>query len=166
MNTGDLLTNAARSHPEKIAFIFEETSRTYAQSCARADALARALLAGGLQTGDRVALYLRNCPEFMEILFGTWKAGGLFRMDYRFEQGGARVIMNSLPRVTWQQATGAASSPLAACQFDEQARLVADAGVSQGRVAAGTGAGKVGKLLRRFRLVMKTRCCREPELTG
>ncbi|HVE28006.1 MAG TPA: AMP-binding protein [Sporichthya sp.] len=77
MNTGDLLTNAARSHPEKIAFIFEETSRTYAQSCARADALARALLAGGLQTGDRVALYLRNCPEFMEILFGTWKAGGV-----------------------------------------------------------------------------------------
>ena len=77
MNTGNLLTNAARSYPDHPAFIFEGTSRTYAQSNARADAWARALLAGGLQTGDRVALYLRNCPEFMEILYGTWKAGGV-----------------------------------------------------------------------------------------
>jgi acyl-CoA synthetase (AMP-forming)/AMP-acid ligase II len=77
MNTGDLLTNAARSYPDQIAFIFEDTARTYSTSCGRADALARALLAGGLQTGDRVGLYLRNCPEFLEILFGTWKAGGV-----------------------------------------------------------------------------------------
>ncbi len=77
MNTGDLLTNAARSYPDQTAFIFEGTSRSYAQSCARADAFARALLAGGLQAGDRVSVYLRNCPEFMEILYGTWKAGGV-----------------------------------------------------------------------------------------
>ncbi len=67
MNTGDLLTNAARSYPDHPAFIFEGTSRTYAESCARADAFARALLADGLAQGDRVALYLRNCPEFMEV---------------------------------------------------------------------------------------------------
>jgi acyl-CoA synthetase (AMP-forming)/AMP-acid ligase II len=77
MNTGDLLTNAARSYPDHPAFVFEGTSRTYAQSCARADAWARSLLAAGLQRGDRVSLYLRNCPEFMEILYGTWKAGGV-----------------------------------------------------------------------------------------
>ena len=26
-------------------------------------------------TGSSV--YLRNCPEFMEVLYGTWKAGGV-----------------------------------------------------------------------------------------
>ncbi|MGQ0467059.1 MAG: acyl-CoA synthetase [Sporichthyaceae bacterium] len=77
MNTGDLLTNAARSYPDHPAFIFAGESRTYAQSCARADALARGLLADGLAPGERVALYLRNCPEFMEVLYGVWKAGGV-----------------------------------------------------------------------------------------
>jgi acyl-CoA synthetase (AMP-forming)/AMP-acid ligase II len=77
MNTGDLLTNAARSYPEHPAFIFQGATRTYRQCGARADAFARALRARGLARGDRVAIYLRNCPEYMEIAFAVLKVGGV-----------------------------------------------------------------------------------------
>jgi acyl-CoA synthetase (AMP-forming)/AMP-acid ligase II len=77
MNTGDLLTNAARSYPDHVAFVFQGATRTYRESGARADAFARALLARGLARGDRVALYLRNCPEYMELAFAVLKVGGV-----------------------------------------------------------------------------------------
>jgi long-chain acyl-CoA synthetase len=77
MNTGDLLTNAARSYGSHPAFIFEERVRTYAEANARADALAHALVAAGVGPGDRVALSMRNCPEFLEAMFGVWKLGGV-----------------------------------------------------------------------------------------
>jgi len=77
MNLGDQLTNAARSYPEHAAFVFEGRSRTWAESNRRADGLARSLVAGGLRAGDRVALYLRNCPEFLEVMYAVWKAGAV-----------------------------------------------------------------------------------------
>jgi long-chain acyl-CoA synthetase len=41
------------------------------------DAFAVGLLDAGLGTGDRVALYLQNVPQFVIGLLGTWKAGGI-----------------------------------------------------------------------------------------
>ena len=112
MNTGDLLTNTARSYPDQPAFVFEGEIRSYAQSGARADGLARALLAGGLRRGDRVALYLYNCPEFMEVLYGVWKAGGVVvplnstftpdELAWHLEDSGATVLVvgeDGLPAV-------------------------------------------------------------------
>jgi len=29
----------------------------------------------GLNTGDRVALAMKNCPEYYELLFACWHAG-------------------------------------------------------------------------------------------
>ncbi|HEY0716559.1 MAG TPA: AMP-binding protein [Streptosporangiaceae bacterium] len=40
-------------------------------------AFAAALAASGLQAGERVALYLQNVPQFLVVLIGTWKAGGV-----------------------------------------------------------------------------------------
>ncbi len=33
------------------------------------------------------------------------EGAGLYHMDFRFERGGAQVIMNSTPRISWQRAT-------------------------------------------------------------
>ena len=41
------------------------------------DALAAALLAGGVRVGDRVALYLQNMPGFVIGLLAAWKAGAV-----------------------------------------------------------------------------------------
>jgi long-chain acyl-CoA synthetase len=29
----------------------------------------------GLQAGDRVALFMANCPQYLELLYGIWHAG-------------------------------------------------------------------------------------------
>jgi long-chain acyl-CoA synthetase len=41
------------------------------------DAFAAGLLDAGIASGDRVALYLQNVPQFIVGLVGTWKLGGI-----------------------------------------------------------------------------------------
>jgi acyl-CoA synthetase (AMP-forming)/AMP-acid ligase II len=75
VNVGELLTNTARSYPDRIGFIWEGHERSYGESNQRADALAHALADLGVGRGDRVALSLANCPEIMEAMFAAWKLG-------------------------------------------------------------------------------------------
>jgi long-chain acyl-CoA synthetase len=75
MNVGEVLTNTARSYPDRVAFIWEGQERTYGESNARADAIAHALADLGVGRGDRVALSLYNGPEIMEAMFAAWKLG-------------------------------------------------------------------------------------------
>ena len=48
---------------------------THAQWAARSAGLALRLRAAGLQPGDRVVLFMRNHPRYLEILWGAWWAG-------------------------------------------------------------------------------------------
>jgi acyl-CoA synthetase (AMP-forming)/AMP-acid ligase II len=75
MNVGELLTNTARSYPERVAFYWDGQQRTYGECNQRADALARALADLGVGRGDRVALSMANRPELMEAMFAAWKLG-------------------------------------------------------------------------------------------
>ncbi|MGH8973098.1 MAG: acyl-CoA synthetase [Acidimicrobiia bacterium] len=103
MNAAELLTTTATSYPDQVAWIWDGRVRTYREFNARADAFAFALADLGLQRGDRVALYLENCPEFMEAFFAVLKAGGTvvplsFRftadeLDYHLADSGARILM-------------------------------------------------------------------------
>jgi fatty-acyl-CoA synthase len=66
----NLLSRAAQSHPQREAVVFGDVSRTYAEVHDRACQLAGALAAAGVEAGDRVAFWIPNMPEFVEILFG------------------------------------------------------------------------------------------------
>jgi long-chain acyl-CoA synthetase len=77
MNLVHLLLRSARWQPERPALaIGRRVVRGYGQMASRV-----ARLAGGfreklnLQPGDRVALAMRNCPEYYEVLFACWHAG-------------------------------------------------------------------------------------------
>ena len=49
---------------------------TYAELANRSAALAAALRGRlALQPGDRVALTMTNCPQYLEVLFAIWHAG-------------------------------------------------------------------------------------------
>ncbi len=69
--------SAARS-PEKTALVCNGGSFNYAQLEARANRLAAGLTAGGVQRGDRVAIYLDNSVEAVISIFAILKAGGVF----------------------------------------------------------------------------------------
>lgn len=49
---------------------------SYADLDELTDRFARALIDRGLKPGDRVAIMLPNCPQYVIAAFGTWKAGG------------------------------------------------------------------------------------------
>ena len=78
MNLGDLLTEAARRHPERLAVVHGERSVTWAQMNARVDAFARALAGLGLGFGDKVIVQSRNSVEMFETMFAVFKLGAVW----------------------------------------------------------------------------------------
>ena len=64
-------------NPDGDALRYFDGRITYRELDELTDAFAVALLDGGLQRGDRVAVYLQNVPQFVIGLVGTWKAGGI-----------------------------------------------------------------------------------------
>jgi len=63
--------------PDKTALNFYGHEVSFRQLDALSDQFAAALLAQGIQKGDRVALYLENCPQFVIGFYGVIKMGGV-----------------------------------------------------------------------------------------
>jgi long-chain acyl-CoA synthetase len=77
VNVGDLLTNTATSYPDRPAFVFDGEQRTYGEALRHTDGLCRGLAGLGVAPGDRVAILMRNCPEYVETMFAVWKLGAV-----------------------------------------------------------------------------------------
>jgi long-chain acyl-CoA synthetase len=73
----DYLDLLAREHPSRTALLFKGAKISYADLQAQSDACAAALVALGVRQGDRVALLLPNCPQFLVAEFAAWKAGAV-----------------------------------------------------------------------------------------
>ncbi|GAB4456233.1 MAG: long-chain fatty acid--CoA ligase [Anaerolineae bacterium] len=80
------LRQSAQQHPERTALIFggmapwlgEQHRRlSYRELDALADRFAAGLQQQGLQKGDRVVLYMPNCPQYVIAYYGTLRAGGI-----------------------------------------------------------------------------------------
>ncbi|MCX7150234.1 MAG: long-chain fatty acid--CoA ligase [Rhodocyclales bacterium] len=75
INIAQLLLRAAQIHPQRPALARgERLLASYAELAARVGRLA-AGLAARLQPGDRVALVMKNCPQYVELMFACWHAG-------------------------------------------------------------------------------------------
>jgi long-chain acyl-CoA synthetase len=77
MNLASAFALSAQQHSSKPAVFWGETELLYHQL------LAQAVSVGGylrdkpqVVPGERVGIWLRNCPEFIPSLFGVWFAGG------------------------------------------------------------------------------------------
>ena len=77
MNLAHLLLRSARWLPEQPAIaVGTRTVLTYGELALRAARLGAGLLSKlNLRSGDRVALAMKNCPEYHQILFACWHAG-------------------------------------------------------------------------------------------
>jgi fatty-acyl-CoA synthase len=69
----NLEVSAAR-YPNKPVTWFFGSAMTYAELKARAEALAGWLQAQGVGRGDRVALFLQNCPQFLVAFYAVMRA--------------------------------------------------------------------------------------------
>ena len=77
MNIAQLLVRSARVYPNAPALYHGKRLVTdYAGLAERAAHIAGHLrVSCGLRPGDRVGVFMKNCPEYLEVLYGIWYAG-------------------------------------------------------------------------------------------
>jgi len=73
----DDLAEAVAQRPEAPALLFKGRTISHGELDRRSDAFAAALAGLGVAKGDRVALLLPNCPQFLICELGVWKAGAV-----------------------------------------------------------------------------------------
>jgi acyl-CoA synthetase (AMP-forming)/AMP-acid ligase II len=89
-----LVTRAAASFPGNEALVDERSRITFAQLAEHADRAARALIASGIERGDRVAIWAPNCSEWAIAALGIFAAGAvLVPLNTRFKGGEARYVL-------------------------------------------------------------------------
>ena len=71
------MARVARNAPDSPALaVGDKVVATYAEHADRSARLAGTLISSlGLEHGDRVAIAMKNAPEYSEIMFGAWHAG-------------------------------------------------------------------------------------------
>lgn len=94
----------AMEHSDKTAVVFENQRWTFADLVARSVAVANTLIdRHGVTPGTRVALAMRNSPEWMACFLGVIAAGGVIvplngwwtseEMAFGLEDSGAKVVI-------------------------------------------------------------------------
>jgi fatty-acyl-CoA synthase len=78
MNIAWWVQRWAELTPEKPAIIFEEQTISYKDLCRRADRTSCWLQSIGIEKGDRVAVMLNNCPEFLDLFLACSRLGAIF----------------------------------------------------------------------------------------
>ena len=73
-NIAEIWERNADRFPDALAQLQGDRSYTWAEFDRRADGIAATLLAAGLGHQAKVAHYLYNCPEYLESMFGLFKA--------------------------------------------------------------------------------------------
>ena len=71
------LEETARKYPDATATIFLNHEMTYRELNELTDRFAAALQQLGVKKGDRVAVYMANCPQFIMSYYGALKAGAM-----------------------------------------------------------------------------------------
>ncbi len=73
-----VLRARAELTPDEPFLTFEDRRRTYAQALAAAEQTAAALASLGVGRGDKVATFLPNCTEILDLWFGSSLLGAVF----------------------------------------------------------------------------------------
>src|SRR5262245_64611218 len=79
LTIGQVLAETARLHPNRKAMVFPQLGRrwTWRQFADDVDAAARGLIALGIKTGEHVALWATNVPEWVLLQFATARIGAV-----------------------------------------------------------------------------------------
>jgi long-chain acyl-CoA synthetase len=72
-----MLRHAASRWPENVAVVFRDVSLTYRELDALANRFARALGRLGIKRGERVCLFMANCPEYVIAFYAIARIGAV-----------------------------------------------------------------------------------------
>ncbi len=72
-----VLTRSAREYPDKEALVFYGQSYSFKKIDEQSSRFASVLQKQGVRKGDRVTLFLPNCPAFVIAFYGALKAGAI-----------------------------------------------------------------------------------------
>ena len=72
-----LLARSARQSPALVALVYAGTRIRYDRLQEHVERCVAGLQSLGVKTGDRVALFLPNCPQFVIAYFGALRAGAI-----------------------------------------------------------------------------------------
>jgi acyl-CoA synthetase (AMP-forming)/AMP-acid ligase II len=100
-----ILKRNARRAPAKRALVFYGREVSFGELDEASDRFAGWLKSRGIRAGDRVAIFLENCPQFAIAYYGGLKAGAVnvclnpmhkaLELEHEFEDSGARVLVTS-----------------------------------------------------------------------
>ncbi len=75
MNTAAFLSKAAVAYRDRVALRFGDERLSYGELDERVARLAGALASAGLEPGERLAIFMRNNPEYLITIFAAFRAG-------------------------------------------------------------------------------------------
>jgi len=112
---------SAIRYPDKPAYVFFGRSLTYRELREQAEALAGWLQSVGVEAGDRVAIYLQNCPQFAVAFYGIARANAVVvpvnpmnraeELQHYIADPGTRVVICSADLAAMVAAAQAALPP-------------------------------------------------------
>lgn len=98
----EYLRSNAKEAPDKVAYIYYGREITWRQLDQYSDSIAAFLLSKGTKKGDRVALFMQNCPQYIIAHFAVQKIGAVvgpaspmfkeWELEYEINDLGAEVI--------------------------------------------------------------------------
>ncbi|CAA6815000.1 MAG: O-succinylbenzoic acid--CoA ligase (EC [uncultured Sulfurovum sp.] len=104
-NFYELIRFQAKKRKRKVALLVGNDTITYEEILRKADKLAGYLADKGVKEGDKVALFLRNSPEFVYSIFAISKLGGIVvpintflkedELNYILEDSGTTILIAS-----------------------------------------------------------------------
>lgn len=105
LHLGQMLSESARRFPKRTALVFGSKKITYAGLDELTSRIATGLISQGIGKGDRIAVFLDNCPEFIISYYSILKASAtvvpinfMFKMEeakYILQDSGATGIVTS-----------------------------------------------------------------------
>ena len=91
---GELPARAAERWGERESLVFGPVRQSFAEIARRADEAAKGLIALGVAPGDKVCLWLNNCPEWIHLLFAAARIGAiLVPANTRFRIGDIEYLV-------------------------------------------------------------------------
>ncbi len=98
---------AVAAHPDRdaVVVVHQDVRWSYRDFAQRVDQVARALLAAGLEPGDRMGIWAPNCSEWLLVQYASAKAGVILvnvnpayrtsELEYVLCQSGCRLLVSA-----------------------------------------------------------------------